>query len=101
MRTILQPALRLVGSNVAAPIAEGGAGYTSQCSAPTVELDGSLTNLTAVKDASKGWPAIAGQRKETETSHHGENSEFSFLIVNNKEGDKQLFVDLGKYKKCF
>lgn len=99
VRTILQPALRLVGSNVAAPIAEGGAGYTSQRSAPTVELDGPLTNLTAVEDASKGWPAIADQRKETETSHHGENSEFSFLIVNNKEGDKQLFVDLGVYTR--
>eukprot|EP00076_Gallus_gallus_P039860 XP_025005398.1 DNA-directed primase/polymerase protein isoform X2 [Gallus gallus] len=99
VRTILQPAIRLVGSNVAAPIAEGGAGYTSQCSAPTVELDGPLTNLTAVEDASKGWPAIADQRKETETSHHGENSEFSFLIVNNKEGDKQLFVDLGVYTR--
>lgn len=99
VRTILQPAIRLVGSNVAAPIAEGGAGYTSQRSAPTVELDGPLTNLTAVEDASKGWPAIADQRKETETSHHGENSEFSFLIVNNKEGDKQLFVDLGVYTR--
>ncbi|XP_021249033.1 DNA-directed primase/polymerase protein isoform X4 [Numida meleagris] len=99
VRTILQPAIRLMESNVATPIAEGGAGYTFQCCAPTVELDGSLTNLTAVKDASKGWPAVADQTKEIETSHHGENAEFSFLIVNNKEGDKQLFVDLGVYTR--
>lgn len=100
MKTILQPAIRLMESNVTAPIAEGETGYIFQRPAPT-DLDGSLTNFTAVKDASKGWPAIADQRNETETSYHGENSEFSFLIVNNKEGDKQLFVDLGKYKKCF
>ncbi|XP_015716873.1 DNA-directed primase/polymerase protein isoform X2 [Coturnix japonica] len=99
VRTILQPAIRLMESNATAPIAEGGAGYTFQCSAPTVESDGSLTNLTAVKEASKAWPDIADQRKEAETSRHGENSEFSFLIVNNKEGEKQLFVDLGVYTR--
>ncbi|XP_003205563.1 DNA-directed primase/polymerase protein isoform X1 [Meleagris gallopavo] len=98
VKTILQPAIRLMESNVTAPIAEGETGYIFQRPAPT-DLDGSLTNFTAVKDASKGWPAIADQRNETETSYHGENSEFSFLIVNNKEGDKQLFVDLGVYTR--
>ncbi|NXJ07860.1 PRIPO protein, partial [Odontophorus gujanensis] len=91
VRTILQPAIRLMESHITA----GGVGHTSQSSAPTVELDGSLRNLTAVKDAS-----TADQANKTETSHHGESSEFSFLIVNNKEGDKQLFVDLGK-NICF
>ncbi|OXB76762.1 UNVERIFIED_CONTAM: hypothetical protein H355_016243, partial [Colinus virginianus] len=90
VRTILQPAIRLMESNMTA----GGVGHTSQSSAPTVEVDGSLRNLTAVKDAS-----TAGQANETETSHHGESSDFSFLIVNNKEGGKQLFVDLGVYTK--
>ncbi|XP_065592617.1 DNA-directed primase/polymerase protein isoform X2 [Cyrtonyx montezumae] len=90
VRTILQPAIRLMESNISA----GRVGHTSQSSAPTVELDGSLRNLTAVKDAS-----TADQANETETSHHGESSEFSFLIVNNREGDKQLFVDLGVYTK--
>lgn len=101
MRTILQPAIRLMESNAAAVVPEEGAERVFQCFSPTVEVDGSLTNPTAAEDASKGWPAIAHQTKEVETSNHGENSEFSFLIVNDKEGDKQLFVDLGKYNKCF
>ncbi|KAM6400860.1 DNA-directed primase/polymerase protein [Pluvialis apricaria] len=100
VRTILQPAIRLMESKAAAVvIAEEGAGHGFQRSAGAVGLDGSLTDLTAVEDASKGWPAIACETKETETSHQGENSEFSFLIVNDKEGDKQLFVDLGVYTK--
>ncbi|XP_035413746.1 DNA-directed primase/polymerase protein [Cygnus atratus] len=99
VRTILQPAIRLMESNAAAVIPEEGAERVFQCSSSTVEVDGSLTNLTAAEDASKGWPALAHQTKEIETSNHGENSEFSFLIVNDKEGDKQLFVDLGVYTK--
>lgn len=98
MRTILQPAIRLMESKAAVVIAEKGAGHGFQCSTEAVGLDGSLT---AVEDASKGWPAIAPETKDMETSHQGENLDFSFLVVNDKEGDKQLFVDLGKYKKCF
>lgn len=98
MRTILQPAIRLMESK-AAVIPTEAAGHVFQCSAG-VGLDGSLTNLTAVKDASKDWPAIAHKTKDVEMSHQGENLDFSFLIVNDKEGNKQLFVDLGKYK-CF
>lgn len=100
MRTILQPAIRLVESKAAAVIPEG-AGHVLQCSAEGVGLDGSPENFRAVEDASKGWPATAHQTKEMATSQQGENVEFSFLIVNDKEGNKQLFVDLGKYKKCF
>lgn len=100
MRTLLQPAIRLMESEAAVVIPEG-AGCVSQCSAEAVGLDGSLKNLTAVEVASKGWPAVACETKDVETAHQGENSEFSFLIVNDKEGDKQLFVDLGKYKMCF
>ncbi|KGL98656.1 Coiled-coil domain-containing protein 111, partial [Charadrius vociferus] len=99
VRTILQPAIRLMESKAAVVIPEEGAGNDFQCSEEAVGLDGSLTNLTAVEGASKGWPAIAPETKDMETSHQGENSEFSFLIVNDKEGDKQLFVDLGVYTK--
>ncbi|XP_069644151.1 DNA-directed primase/polymerase protein isoform X2 [Haliaeetus albicilla] len=99
VRTILQPAIRLVESKAAAVIPEEGVGHVFQCSAEGVGLGGSLTNLTAVEDASKGWPAIACKTEDMETSHQGENSEFSFLIVNDKEGNKQLFVDLGVYTK--
>ncbi|KAJ7423466.1 DNA-directed primase/polymerase protein isoform X6 [Willisornis vidua] len=95
VRTVLQPAIRLMESEAAAAagIAEE-AGHVFQCSVEAVGLDGSVTNLTADKDASKGWPAIVHQTKDMEMSHQGENFDFSFLVVNGKEGDKQLFVDL-------
>ncbi|NXG75682.1 PRIPO protein, partial [Baryphthengus martii] len=93
VRTILQPAIRLMENSAAAVIPEG-AGHAFQCSAEGVGIDGSLTNLKAVEDA-----AIACKTKDVETPHQEENLEFSFLIVNNKEGDKQLFVDLGVYTK--
>ncbi|NXC53379.1 PRIPO protein, partial [Aleadryas rufinucha] len=96
VRTILQPAIRLMESK-AAVIPTEEAGHVFQCSAG-VGLDGSLTNLTAVEDASEDWPAIAHKTEDGEMSHQGENLDFSFLIVNDKEGNKQLFVDLGKYK---
>ncbi|NWV29295.1 PRIPO protein, partial [Origma solitaria] len=96
VRTVLQPAIRLMESKAVVIPAEE-AGHVSQCTAG-VGLDGSLTNLTAVEDASKDWPAIAHKTKDMEMSHQGENLDFSFLMVNDKEGNKQLFVDLGKYK---
>ncbi|KAJ7404761.1 DNA-directed primase/polymerase protein isoform X6 [Pitangus sulphuratus] len=92
---LIEPAIRLMESKAAAAvIPEEGAGRVFQSSAEAVGLDGALTNLTAVEDASKSWPAIAHKTKDTEMSHQGENLDFSFLIVNGKEGDKQLFVDL-------
>ncbi|KAM6313495.1 DNA-directed primase/polymerase protein [Aegotheles albertisi] len=97
VRTILQPAIRLVETKVAVVIPEEG-GHVSWCSTESVGLDASLTNLTAVEDA-EGWPAVSCKTKDMETSHQGENSEYSFLIVNDKEGDKQLFVDLAVYTR--
>ncbi|KAM6132642.1 LOW QUALITY PROTEIN: DNA-directed primase/polymerase protein [Pterocles gutturalis] len=97
VRTILQPAIRLTESKAAVMIPEEGAGHVSQCCAEA-GLGGSPANLTAMENASN-WPAIAHKTKDMETSHQEENSEFSFLIVNDKEGDKQLFVDLGVYTR--
>ncbi|NWI03329.1 PRIPO protein, partial [Tichodroma muraria] len=100
VRTILQPAIRLMESG-AAVIPTEEAGHVFQCSAGA-GLDGFLTNLTAVEGDSKDWPTIAHKTKDMEMPHQGENLDFSFLIVNDKEGNKQLFVDLGKYKNiCF
>ncbi|NWU64271.1 PRIPO protein, partial [Pterocles burchelli] len=99
VRTILQPAIRLMESKAAVMIPEEGAGRVSHCCAEAVVLGGSPANLTAMEDAFKNWPAIACKTKDMETSHEGENSEFSFLIVNDKEGNKQLFVDLGVYTR--
>ncbi|NXQ65269.1 PRIPO protein, partial [Quiscalus mexicanus] len=97
VRTILQPAIRLMQSR-AAVIPTEEAGNVFQCSAGA-GLDGSLTNLPAVEDDSKDRPAIAHETKDVEMPHQGENLDFSFLIVNDKEGNKQLFVDLGVYTK--
>ncbi|NXK92176.1 PRIPO protein, partial [Formicarius rufipectus] len=99
VRTVLQPAMRLMESKAAATVIPEAAGHVFQCSAEAVGLDGSLTNLTAAKDASKGLPAVVHKTNDMEMSHQGENLDFSFLIVNGKEGDKQLFVDLGVYTK--
>ncbi|XP_054370710.1 DNA-directed primase/polymerase protein isoform X2 [Molothrus ater] len=97
VRTILQPAIRLMQSR-AAVIPTEEAGNVFQCSAGA-GLDGSLTNLPAVEDDCKDRPAIAHETKDVEMPHQGENLDFSFLIVNDKEGNKQLFVDLGVYTK--
>ncbi|NXS33643.1 PRIPO protein, partial [Pomatostomus ruficeps] len=97
VKTILQPALRLTGSR-AAVIPTEEAGHVFQYSA-RAGLDGSLTNLTADEDASKDWASMAHKTKDVEVSHPGENLDFSFLVVNDKEGNKQLFVDLGVYTK--
>ncbi|KAM3672351.1 DNA-directed primase/polymerase protein isoform X4 [Ammospiza nelsoni] len=97
VRTILQPAIRLLQSR-AAVIPTEEAENVFQCSAGA-GLDGSLTNLPAVEDDSKDRPAIAHETKDVEMPHQGENLDFSFLIVNDKEGNKQLFVDLGVYTK--
>ncbi|XP_062431728.1 DNA-directed primase/polymerase protein isoform X2 [Rhea pennata] len=78
---------------------EERAGHVFQCSISTGGLDCSVINLSAVEDASKSWPSIAHETTEIETSQQEENSEFSFLVVNDKEGRKQLFVDLGVYTK--
>ncbi|KFP85035.1 Coiled-coil domain-containing protein 111, partial [Acanthisitta chloris] len=100
VRTILQPAIRLLESKAAAAVIPGGeAGHVFQSFEEGVGLDGSPTNLRAVEDASKSCPAIVCKTKDMETPHQGENLDFSFLIVNGKEGDKQLFVDLGVYTK--
>ncbi|NXM19248.1 PRIPO protein, partial [Ploceus nigricollis] len=97
VRTILQPAIRLMESR-AAVIPTEEAGNVFQCSAGA-GLDGSLTNLPAVEDDSKDGPAIAHETKDMEMPHQGENLDFSFFIVKDKEGNKQLFVDLGVYTK--
>ncbi|NXH27123.1 PRIPO protein, partial [Myiagra hebetior] len=97
VRSILRPAIRLM-ERKAAVIPTEEAGHVSQCSAG-LGSDGSLPNLTAVEDASKDWPAISHKTEDMEMSHQGGNLDFSFLIVNDKEGNKQLFVDLGVYTK--
>ncbi|NXR97976.1 PRIPO protein, partial [Oxylabes madagascariensis] len=96
VRTILQPAIRLMESR-AAVIPSEEAEHVFQYSAGA-GLDGSLTNLTVVEDDSKDRPTNAHKTKDMEMQHQEKNVDFSFLIVNDKEGNKQLFVDLGKYK---
>ncbi|NWI11352.1 PRIPO protein, partial [Crypturellus soui] len=99
VRTILQPAVALLESKAAVLTPQGRASHVFQSSSPTAGLEASLINLPAVEDASKGCPSISHEITETEMSQQGKNSEYYFLIVNDKEGCKQLFVDLGVYTK--
>ncbi|NXO02882.1 PRIPO protein, partial [Rhinopomastus cyanomelas] len=96
VRSILQPAMRLMESEAAAVVPGGES--TAQCSAGAAS-DGPLSYLAAVEGASKGCAAIACKAKDMETSQQGQNWDFSFLVVKGKEGDKQLFVDLGVYTR--
>ncbi|XP_066172972.1 DNA-directed primase/polymerase protein [Sylvia atricapilla] len=95
VRTILQPAIRLMESGAAVIPAEE-AGHSLQCSAGA-GVDGSLTNLP--EGDSEDWPAFPHKTEEVQMPRQEENADFSFLIVNDKEGNKQLFVDLGVYTK--
>ncbi|NWY44149.1 PRIPO protein, partial [Sylvia atricapilla] len=92
VRTILQPAIRLMESGAAVIPAEE-AGHSLQGSAGA-GVDGSLTNLP--EGVSEDWPAFPHKTEEVQMPRQEENADFSFLIVNDKEGNKQLFVDLGK-----
>lgn len=66
-----------------------------QCYKTTIDLPTCLENDSLVKDASQNWKLNSYKISEKGTSE--ENPDLSFLIVNSKQGEKQLFVDLGKY----
>lgn len=98
MRRVLQPALRLTKTKAAAVIPEEEIGHVFQSSKATAELNGSPVNSVAVTNASGSWQSCTCKTLDTETSQQKEKSEFSFLVVNDKDGGSQLFVDMGKYK---
>ncbi|NWX82639.1 PRIPO protein, partial [Nothoprocta pentlandii] len=97
VRSVLQPAVALLEREAAGLTPEGRASRLCQSSAPTPGAQGSLISPSAAEDASKSCPSIAHETTERGMSQQGENSEYAFLLVNDKEGRKQLFVDLGKF----
>uniref|UniRef100_A0A8C3SH29 DNA-directed primase/polymerase protein n=1 Tax=Chelydra serpentina TaxID=8475 RepID=A0A8C3SH29_CHESE len=100
VKTVLQPALVLTENKANALILEEGAdSIVSQSSKATVEIDGTVVNLGAVKEASGNWQSNMHKTLENGTLQQKENPNLSFLIVNDKEGGKQLVVDLGVYTK--
>lgn len=67
-----------------------------RCYKTTIGLPTCLENESLVKDACQNLKLNSYKISEKGTSE--ENPDLSFLIVNGKQGEKQLFVDLGKYK---
>lgn len=99
MKTVLQPALVLTENKADALILEEGAdSVVSQSSKATAEIDGTVVNLSAVKEPPGKWQSNMHKTLENGARQQNENPDLSFLVVNDKEGGKQLVVDLGKYK---
>ncbi|XP_044873962.1 DNA-directed primase/polymerase protein isoform X2 [Mauremys mutica] len=100
VKTVLQPALVLTENKADALILEEGAdSVASQSSKATVEIDGTVVNLGAAKEASGKWQSNMHKTLENGKLQQKENSDLSFLVVDDKEGGKQLVVDLGVYTK--
>ncbi|KAK9398956.1 DNA-directed primase/polymerase protein [Crotalus adamanteus] len=95
LRTILQPAILLTKSKDATDLPKINS--VDQCYKTTIDLPTCLENNSLVKDASQNWKFNSYKISEKGTSE--ENPDLSFLIVNSKQGEKQLFVDLGVYTK--
>ncbi|XP_032656283.1 DNA-directed primase/polymerase protein isoform X2 [Chelonoidis abingdonii] len=100
VKTVLQPALVLTENKADALILEEGAdSAASQSSKATVEIDGTVVNLGAAKEASGKWQSNMHKTLENGKLQQKENLDLSFLVVNDKEGGKQLVIDLGVYTK--
>ncbi|XP_077671660.1 DNA-directed primase/polymerase protein isoform X2 [Eretmochelys imbricata] len=100
VKTVLQPALVLTENKADALILEEGAdSVVSQSSKATAEIDGTVVNLSAVKEPPGKWQSNMHKTLENGARQQNENPDLSFLVVNDKEGGKQLVVDLGVYTK--
>ncbi|XP_026503684.1 DNA-directed primase/polymerase protein isoform X3 [Terrapene carolina triunguis] len=100
VKTVLQPAFVLTENKADALILEDGAdSVASQSSKATVEIDGTVVSLGAAKEASGKWQSNMHKTLENGKLQQKDNPNLSFLVVNDKEGGKQLVVDLGVYTK--
>ncbi|XP_063165752.1 DNA-directed primase/polymerase protein [Candoia aspera] len=97
LRTILQPAVLLTkNENTMGPEKINS---VCQCYKATTDLPTCLENHGLAKDASQNWKLNPQKISEKGTSQWKENPDLPFVIVNGKQGEKQLFVDLGVYTK--
>ncbi|XP_066488261.1 DNA-directed primase/polymerase protein isoform X2 [Tiliqua scincoides] len=94
VRTILQPAILLIQDKDALVPEKQVISATSQCCKITTEFSKCVENQTVTKDVSQSWQQNSHRIQEKKTSQWKENPDLSFLIVNGKQGEKQLFVDL-------
>ncbi|XP_026503683.1 DNA-directed primase/polymerase protein isoform X2 [Terrapene carolina triunguis] len=78
---------------------DGADSVASQSSKATVEIDGTVVSLGAAKEASGKWQSNMHKTLENGKLQQKDNPNLSFLVVNDKEGGKQLVVDLGVYTK--
>ncbi|KAM6441242.1 DNA-directed primase/polymerase protein isoform 1-T2 [Liasis olivaceus] len=97
LRTILQPAILLTKNKDTMDPEKINS--VCQCYKTTTNLPTCLENHGLAKDASQNWKLNPHKISEKGTSQLKENPDLSFLIVNGKQGEKQLFVDLGVYTK--
>ncbi|KAH0616133.1 hypothetical protein JD844_027025 [Phrynosoma platyrhinos] len=96
LRSILQPAV-LLTKNKDAIVLEKQISV-SQSYKATTDVPKCLENQTVSKNVPQTSQLNSQGTLEKGTSQWKENTDLSFLIVNGKQGGKQLFVDLGKYK---
>nr|XP_034967959.1 DNA-directed primase/polymerase protein [Zootoca vivipara] len=98
LRKILQPAVLLTRKRDAMVPEKQVVSHSQSCKAAT-DLPSSVENQTVTKDVSHSRQLSAINSLGNGASQWKENLDLSFLIVNGKHGEKQLFVDLGVYTK--
>ncbi|XP_053258496.1 DNA-directed primase/polymerase protein isoform X1 [Podarcis raffonei] len=98
LRKILQPAVLLTRKRDTMVPEKQVVSHSQSCKAAT-DLPSSLENQTVTKDVSHSRQLSANGSLGNGASQWKENPDLSFLIVNGKHGEKQLFVDLGVYTK--
>lgn len=94
----MQPAILLITNKDAIVSEQQVISAVSQSYKITTELPQFVENQTVTKDVSQSWQQNSHRILKKKTSQWKENPDLSFLIVNGKQGEKELFVDLGKYK---
>lgn len=99
VRMILQPAILLIKNKDAMVPEKQVSSDISQRYKITTELPTCIENQTVTQDVSQSWQQNSHRILQRKTSQWKGNPDLSFLIVNGKQGEKQLFVDLGVYTK--
>lgn len=94
----MQPAILLTKTKAAEDPEKQVASTVSLSSKATPNLPSYQENQTESKAMSQSWQLNSQKTLEKETSQRKEAADLSFLTVNNKLGEKQLFVDLGNFK---
>nr|XP_060634627.1 DNA-directed primase/polymerase protein isoform X3 [Anolis sagrei ordinatus] len=98
LRRILEPAVLLIKNKDAVAV-EKQVLSASRCSKVTTDLPKCLENQTVSNNVPSTCQFNSQRAMEKGTPQAKGERDLSFLIMNGKEGGKQLFVDLGVYTK--